>query len=95
MCLYPPIILFFLSCLKRWFIHVDDVMLNLGGGGVAVYAKAQHCLMLHKALCICSSWVGGGGVSSPGAHVDVCACESVTEMGSDDFFSPPPLFKGR
>lgn len=29
------------------------------------------------------SLVGEEGTNSPGAHVDVCACESVTEMDSD------------
>lgn len=29
--------------------------------------------------------VGQEGTNSPGAHVDVCACESVTEMDSDVF----------
>lgn len=38
-----------------------------------------------KALCVYVSWVRRGS-GSPGAHVDVCACESVTEMGSEGFF---------
>lgn len=53
-----------------------------GRGALAVYVKAQHCLILHKLLyilsqsCVCPRW---GGVSAR-------ACESVTEMVQMIFF---------
>lgn len=52
-----------------------------------VYVEAQLCLILHKAFVhsvskLCVSWVRRGC-----AHVDVCTCESVTEMVQMNFFS--------
>lgn len=55
-----------------------------------MYVKAQHCLMLHKAfvhsqssVCVCI--LGEEGVRLAG-RARGCACESVTEMGSDGVF---------